>query len=56
MTEEEFQKILFSLEKYSNHPIAQSLTRVWKSQPEIRWKKIEEIKGYGISGDQSAGR
>jgi Cu+-exporting ATPase len=57
MTEEEFKKILFSLEKYSNHPIAQSLTRAWKIQPEIRWKKIEEIKGHGfwavsLTGDE----
>src|SRR5450432_1225074 len=43
ITEEEFKRILFSIEKYSNHPIAQSLTRAWKAQPEIRWKKIEEI-------------
>ena len=48
LDEEEFKRILFSLEKYSNHPIAESLTRAWKTQPEIRWKKIEEIKGYGI--------
>jgi P-type Cu+ transporter len=48
INEEEFRKILFSMEKYSNHPVAQSLTRIWKVQPEIRWKKIEEIKGQGI--------
>jgi Cu+-exporting ATPase len=46
--ETEFRRILFSIEKYSNHPIAQSLTRAWKAQPEIRWKKIEEIKGMGM--------
>jgi Cu+-exporting ATPase len=48
MNEREFKTILFSLEKYSSHPIAQSLTRVWKIQPELRWKKIEEIKGQGL--------
>jgi P-type Cu+ transporter len=48
MSETEFKSILFSLEKYSNHPIAQSLTRAWKVQPELRWKKIEEIKGQGL--------
>lgn len=48
LDEEEFKRILFSLEKYSNHPIAVSLTRAWKTQPEVRWKKIEEIRGYGI--------
>jgi Cu+-exporting ATPase len=48
LEEEEFKRILFSLEKYSNHPIAQSLNRTWKTQPELRWKKIEEIRGHGI--------
>ena len=54
-TEVEFKKILFSLEKYSNHPIAKSLTNVWKIQPEIRWKKTEEIKGYGIQATSLQG-
>ena len=44
----EFKRILFSLEKYSNHPIARSLTGAWKIKPELRWEKIEEIKGHGI--------
>jgi P-type Cu+ transporter len=57
LDESEFKRILFSMEKYSNHPIAQSLSREWKGQPELRWKKIEEVKGYGIqafsiSGDE----
>ncbi len=55
LSEEEFKRIFFSLEKYSNHPIAQSLSRAWKIQPEIRWKKIEEIKGYGIQGTSLSG-
>ncbi len=48
INEEEFRKILYSLEKYSNHPIAKSLTVIWKTKPEIQWDKIEEIKGQGI--------
>jgi Cu+-exporting ATPase len=48
ITEEEFRKILFSMEKYSNHPIARSLVREWKIQLEMRWEKIEEIKGQGM--------
>ena len=43
------------MEKYSNHPIAQSLIREWKVQPEIRWEKIEEIKGYGILATSKQG-
>jgi Cu+-exporting ATPase len=48
LQEDEFKRTLFSLEKYSNHPIAVSLTREWKTQFDLRWKKIEEIKGHGI--------
>jgi P-type Cu+ transporter len=48
MDENEFRKIIYSLEKYSNHPIAQSVARAWKTQPELRWEKIEEIKGQGL--------
>jgi Cu+-exporting ATPase len=53
--EPEFKRIVFSLEKYSNHPIAVSLTREWKTQPELRWKKIVEIKGKGIEATSLAG-
>jgi len=46
--ESEFKKIAYSLEKYSNHPIAKSITEDWKIKDEIRWNKIEEIKGLGM--------
>ena len=55
LEEDDFKRILFSLEKYSSHPIAVSLTREWKTQPEIRWKKIEEVKGHGIGATSMAG-
>jgi Cu+-exporting ATPase len=45
---EEFKKIVYSLEKYSNHPIAKSITEQWKSKEEIRWATVEEIKGWGM--------
>ncbi|MEO6963763.1 MAG: cation-translocating P-type ATPase [Puia sp.] len=48
ISESDFKRILFSLEKYSNHPIAKSIARSWKTQREIRWAKLEEIKGLGI--------
>ncbi|HYF31867.1 MAG TPA: cation-translocating P-type ATPase [Chitinophagaceae bacterium] len=52
--EEEFKRIAYSLEKYSNHPLAKSIAANWKTQQEIRWKKIEEIKGTGMKAiDQS---
>ena len=55
MSEAAFIKILFSMEKYSNHPIAQSLTKAWTGQTDIRWKKIEEVKGMGIHSLSSEG-
>jgi Cu+-exporting ATPase len=55
ISEEELKRIAYSLEKYSNHPIAKSIARAWKTslsgreaKNEIRWGKIEEIKGLGI--------
>jgi Cu+-exporting ATPase len=53
--EDEFKSIAFSLEKYSNHPIAKTLTREWKTRKEIRWTKIEEIKGIGMKGESKEG-
>ena len=44
----EFKRIAFSLEKYSNHPIAKSIANAWKEKNEIRWQQIEEIKGIGM--------
>ncbi|PWT95088.1 MAG: cadmium-translocating P-type ATPase [Bacteroidetes bacterium] len=48
--EDEFKKIAFSLEKYSVHPIAQSIATNWKTNQDIKWTKIEEIKGLGMKG------
>jgi len=53
ITEDEFRNIVFSLEKYSNHPIAKSITAEWKTKTELRWTSIEEVKGLGmIAKDQ----
>ena len=51
-----FKSIVYSLEKYSNHPLAKSLTREWKGAGEIRWKTIEEIKGQGMQATDAEGR
>jgi P-type Cu+ transporter len=53
--EAEFKKLVYSLEKYSNHPIAKAITNEWKSKDEIRWKKIEEIKGLGMQAEDMEG-
>jgi Cu+-exporting ATPase len=52
---EEFKRIAYSLEKYSNHPIARSITETWKTKDEIRWEKTEEIKGLGMRATDKEG-
>lgn len=46
--ENEFKRIAFSLEKYSNHPIGNCITTSWKTTNDIRWNNIEEVKGLGM--------
>jgi Cu+-exporting ATPase len=55
MGEEEFRRIVYSLEKYSNHPVARSIAREWKSRGDIRWARIEEIKGAGMRAETKEG-
>lgn len=50
-----FKQIVFSLEKYSNHPIAKAVTAEWKINNPVNWKKIEEIKGTGIKAVDASG-
>ena len=50
-----FRSIVYSLEKYSNHPLAKSIATEWKGVPDIRWKKIEEIKGRGMQATDAEG-
>lgn len=46
--DDQFKSIVFSLEKYSAHPLAKSIVRSWSGSREIRWKQVEEVKGKGI--------
>lgn len=52
---DEFKHLVYSLEKYSNHPIAKSITNEWKTKDEIRWNKIEEVKGLGMKATDREG-
>ncbi len=52
---DEFKRITYSLEKYSNHPIAKAITKEWKIKDDIRWAKIEEIKGLGMKATDKEG-
>ncbi len=53
--ETEFKRIVASLEKYSNHPIAKSITNQWKFKPDIRWSSIDEVKGMGMQATDKEG-
>jgi Cu+-exporting ATPase len=53
--ENEFKKIAYSLEKYSNHPVAKAIVNEWPTKELIRWKKIEEIKGLGVRAEDNEG-
>jgi Cu+-exporting ATPase len=55
INQDEFKKIVFSLEKISNHPIAKSIAEAWKVPVAIRWKESEEIKGIGVKGEDKEG-
>jgi Cu+-exporting ATPase len=54
-TAEDFKKIVYSLEKYSNHPIAKAISIHWKTTHAISWKTIGEIKGIGMKATDLAG-
>ncbi|MEY3208465.1 MAG: cadmium-translocating P-type ATPase [Bacteroidota bacterium] len=54
-TLEAFIVIAYSLEKYSNHPIAKCISAEWKSKEEIKWETIEEVKGIGIKATDKQG-
>ena len=53
--EEDFKRIAYSLEKYSNHPVAKAIVNEWKIKDEIRWASIEEVKGLGIKSKDKEG-
>lgn len=53
--EAQLKKIAYSLEKFSNHPIALCLQEAFKQKDIIKWEKIEEIKGMGMKGVDAEG-
>ena len=55
LAEDDFKQLVFSIEKYSNHPIAKAIVTSWKISNTIQWKKIEEIKGLGMQAEDNSG-
>lgn len=52
---DEFKQLVFSMEKYSNHPVAKAITNEWKTNNVIFWKKVGEIKGLGVQAEDVNG-
>jgi P-type Cu+ transporter len=55
LPEEKFKQVIYSIEKYSNHPIAKAIADDWKTNNAVHWKKIEEIKGLGMRAEDAEG-
>ncbi|MEY3058736.1 MAG: hypothetical protein RL000_88 [Bacteroidota bacterium] len=55
LSDEDWKMVVYSLEKYSNHPIAQCVAASFKTKDEIKWKSIEEVKGLGMKGEDKDG-
>ena len=55
ITEQDFKNLAYSLEKYSNHPIANCIKEEWKTTTLVKWEKIEEVKGMGVKAIDKEG-
>lgn len=55
MTEQDFKQIVYSLEKYSSHPIARSIAGLWKSGGELPLQQVREHKGLGMRAKDGEG-
>ncbi len=55
LPDEAFKQLIFSIEKYSNHPIAKAISAAWKINNPLNWKKIEEVKGLGMKAEDAEG-
>ncbi|MCW3461885.1 heavy metal translocating P-type ATPase [Chitinophaga nivalis] len=55
MTDEAFRQIVYSLEKYSSHPIARAIAGLWKGAGEVPLQQVREHKGLGMRAHDKAG-
>ncbi|MEO5999385.1 MAG: cation-translocating P-type ATPase, partial [Chitinophagaceae bacterium] len=55
ISEEEFRRVAYSMEKFSNHPVAKSVSNEWKMKDPVKWAKMEEIKGLGMRAETKEG-
>jgi P-type Cu+ transporter len=52
---DEFKKLIYSIEKHSNHPIAKSIATAYKGTGSMVFKAVEEIKGQGMKAIDKEG-
>lgn len=55
LEDEAFRSLVYSLEKYSSHPIARSLAAAWKGVPETALQQVREHKGTGMAAKDKEG-
>ncbi len=53
--EEKFKQFVYSLEKFSTHPIAKTIVAEWKTTTAVSFKNMQEIKGFGITAEDGEG-
>lgn len=53
--EAECKRLAYSLEKYSTHPLAKAIASEWKTKDDIRFSKITEEKGLGMTAIDKEG-
>lgn len=55
LDETEFKRIVYSMEKFSNHPLGKSVAAQWKTNNVVSWQRITEVKGVGIQAIDKEG-
>ncbi|GEP95676.1 heavy metal translocating P-type ATPase [Chitinophaga cymbidii] len=55
MDDAAFKSVVYSLEKYSSHPIARSIAALWKGTPETALQQVRERKGVGMAARDAEG-
>lgn len=53
--ETQFKSIAVGLEKYSSHPLAQSILKTWNTVSAFSFQKVEELKALGMQGQDHEG-
>ncbi|GEP90915.1 Cu+-exporting ATPase [Chitinophaga terrae (ex Kim and Jung 2007)] len=55
MSEAYFKQLVYSLEKFSSHPIARSIVKEWKTTETVPLQQIREHKGLGMKAQDKDG-